>query len=391
MSTNDRNTPIGPPDEGVLKRTDSLRKLRFYMSNLPLSDQQSVAELAERLLAASWIALDTEFLREKTYRPQLCLLQLAVPEAAVCVDPLAEIDLAPLQPALGGGTAPKILHAARQDLEVLWPVFGALEPLFDTQVAAALTGLPTQIGYSDLVRRLLGVELPKGQTRTDWSKRPLSAAQLAYAIDDVKHLAPLRERLLEQLDKLGRLEWLREELSGLAREERLFIAPDKAHERLRWYTELDPDRARLLQRLAAWRERRAMAKDRPRSWILDDAALRALTINAPRTPAELARLPELSPGFVERSGAAILREIGAAGLPARLPPPSPRPRPDPALQALVKHLASIVQKRAAELGLAAEILATRKELESIARGARNADVLSGWRHAAVGLDLLAAC
>jgi ribonuclease D len=360
------------------------------MSNLPLSDQRSVAELAERLQAAPWIALDTEFLRERTYRPQLCLLQLAVTDAALCVDPLADIDLAPLQPVLTGGAAPKILHAARQDLEVLWPVFGALDPLFDTQIAAALSGLPAQIGYSELVRRLLGVELAKGQTRTDWSKRPLSEAQLAYAIDDVRHLAPLRECLLEKLDRLDRLAWLQEEHRGLAREERLFIAPDKAYERLRWYSELDPDRARLLQRLAAWRERRAAAKDRPRSWILDDAALRALTTNAPRTPAELARMAELSPGFVEHSGASILREIDAAGLPARLPPPAPRPRPDPELQARVKHLASIVQKRAAELGVAAEILATRKDLESIARGARNSDVLSGWRHAAVGQELLAA-
>lgn len=360
------------------------------MSNQPLSDQRSVTELADQLRGAPWIALDTEFLREKTYRPQLCLLQAAVPDMALCIDPLAEIDLAPLQPALAGGATPKILHAARQDLEVLWPVFGALAPLFDTQVAAALTGLPAQIGYSDLVQQLLGVELAKGQTRTDWSRRPLSAAQLAYAIDDVMHLAPLRERLLERLDKLGRLAWLQEELAGLAREERLFIAPEKAYERLRWNSELDPDRARLLQRLAAWRERRAMAKDRPRSWILDDGALRALTLAAPRTPADLARIAELSPGFVEHSGAVILREIDAAGLPARLPPPAPRTRPDPELQARVKRLASIVQKRAAELGLAAEILATRKDLESIARGARNADVLSGWRLAAVGQELLAA-
>jgi ribonuclease D len=360
------------------------------MSPPPLSDQQSIDALAQRLTAAPWVALDTEFLRERTYRPQLCLLQLATPGEALCVDPLAEISLSPLRPLLAAGNAPKILHAARQDLEVLWPLFGPLAPIFDTQVAAALTGLPAQIGYSDLVRRLLGVDLPKGQTRTDWSKRPLSEAQLAYAIDDVAHLAPLREMLLEQLESLGRVAWLEEELGGLAREDRLFIDPEKAHERLRWSSELDPDRARLLQRLAAWRERRAMEKDRPRSWIIEDGGLRLLTMQVPRSQSELAQLTELAPGFVERSGAAILREIEAAEMPAKLPPPAARSRPDPELQARVKHLAGIVQRRATELQIASEVLATRRDLESIVRGETGADVLVGWRNEAVGKELLAA-
>jgi ribonuclease D len=374
----------------ALKEAVPCVHLRFYMSTAPLSDQQSIGELAAQLAAAPWIALDTEFLRERTYRPQLCLLQLAVPGAALCVDPLADIDLEALRPALAGGTTPKILHAARQDLEVLWPVFGPLAPLFDTQIAAALTGLPAQIGYSDLVRRLLGVELPKGQTRTDWSKRPLSDAQLHYAIDDVIHLAPLREQLLEQLERLGRLAWLAEDLAGLALAERLFIDPERAHERLRWSADLDSDRARLLQRLAAWRERRAVDKNRPRSWILEDAALRTLVIRPPRTAADLAAITELAPGFIERSGAQILREIEAAELPTRLPPLPPRPRPDPAQQARVRHLSAIVQKRAGELGLAAEILATRKDLESIVRGEPDAEVLQGWRRSVVGQELLGA-
>jgi ribonuclease D len=360
------------------------------MSPLPLSDQRAVDELGDRLATLPWMALDTEFLRERTYRPQLCLLQIAAPGLALCIDPLARIELAPLKPPLAEGRAPKILHAARQDLEVLWPVFGPLGPVFDTQVAAALAGMPAQIGYSDLVRRLLGIELPKGQTRTDWSKRPLSEAQLTYAVDDVVHLAPLRELLLEQLERLGRVAWLEEELAGIAREERLFIDPEKAWERLRWSAELDADRMRLLQRLAAWRERRAMEKDRPRSWILEDSALRTLVLRAPRSLAELARLEELAPGFVERSGASILQEVEAAALPAQLPPPASRQRPDPELQARVKQLSSIVQKRANELGIATELLATRRDLESIVRHDTSADVLSGWRNEVVGKELIAA-
>lgn len=360
------------------------------MTAAPLSDSPSVAALAARLAEAPWIALDTEFLRERTYRPQLCLLQLATAREALCVDPLADVRLEPLTPVLASATVPKILHAARQDLEVLWPVFGPVMPVFDTQIAAALTGLPAQIGYSELVRRMLGVELAKAETRTDWSRRPLSAAQLHYAIDDVAHLGPLRDALGEKLDRLGRLSWLEAELQGLADPARLFVAPEKAHERLRWSGELDPDRARLAQRLAAWREQRASDKNRPRTWILDDAALRAITLRVPRSREALAAIEELTPGFIERSGEAILRLIAETELPQVLPPPAARGRPDPAVQAHVKRLSDIVQRRARELELAPEVLATRRELESIVRGERDAEVLQGWRREVIGAELLAA-
>ena len=360
------------------------------MSPTPLSDSDSLAALAARLAAAPFIALDTEFMRERTYRAQLCLLQLATPDEALCVDPLAGIPLDALKPALAVSQAPKILHAARQDLEVLWPLFGAVTPVFDTQMAAALAGMPAQIGYSDLVQRTLGVHLDKAETRTDWSKRPLSLAQLRYAIDDVTHLGPLRDALSARLEKLGRLAWLQEDLQGLARAELLFVDPEKAVERLRWNGELDTDRARLAQRLAAWRERRASEKDLPRSWILDDSALRALVLRVPRTPQELDAIEELTPGFRERTGPMILELIAATDLPARLPPPAQRARPDPVLQAHVKKLAAVVQKKATELALVSELLATRRELESIARGETTAEVLQGWRREVVGNDLLAA-
>jgi ribonuclease D len=360
------------------------------MSPIPLSDSDSLAALAARLDTAPFVALDTEFMRERTYRPQLCLLQFATPEEALCVDPLAGITLDSLAPALTRNAAPKILHAARQDLEALWPLFGAIAPVFDTQIAAGLAGMPAQIGYSDLVRRMLGVDLKKAETRTDWSKRPLSEAQLRYAVDDVAYLGALRDALTAQLEKLGRLAWLEEELHDLAREDRLFVDPEKAAERLRWITDLDPDRARLAQRLAAWRERRASDKDRPRSWILDDAALRTLVMRVPRTALELDSIEELTPGFRERSGAAILELISAAEMPARLPPPGQRVRPDAQFQARVKNLSAIVQKKATELELAAELLCTRRELESIARGDSTADVLKGWRRQVLGNELLAA-
>jgi len=354
-----------------------------------VSDSVRLEELAAQLSGAPSMALDTEFLRERTYRPQLCLLQLAGNGVAACVDPLASLSLEVLKPLLTGG-APKILHAARQDLEVLWPVFGPLDPVYDTQIAAALTGLPAQIGYSELVRRLLGVELSKAETRTDWSRRPLTAAQLHYAIDDVAHLQALRDMLDEQLAKLGRAAWLEEDLRDLARADLLFVDPEKAVERLRWSSELDPDRARLAQRLAAWRERRAIDRDRPRSWILDDAGLRTIVMRVPRNAAELAALPDLTPGFVERSGGAMLELVEAAAMPSSLPPPAQRQRPDAELQTRVKRLGAALQTRAQELSLVPEVLATRRDLESIARGAPVAEVLHGWRSAELAPALTAA-
>lgn len=353
-------------------------------------DAARLQELAAELAAAPYIGLDTEFLREKTYRPLLCLLQLATPSRFECVDPLGDMDLSSLRPALAPGGPLKIMHAARQDLEVLWPLFGALGPLFDTQVAAALTGLPAQVGYADLVRRHFGIELDKSHTRTDWSRRPLSDAQLSYAIEDVRHLGPLRDRLMEQLDKLGRITWLLEEMQPLEAGEGLFIDPERAHERLKGLQDLDPDRQRLGQRLAAWRERRAADRNRPRTWILDDAGLKALIAEAPRDIAGLRALPELLPGFIDNSGTEVLGEIEAVKLPAKLPPLPGRPRPDPKLGEDVKRLGATARDVATALGLAPELLATRRDLEVIARGGEDALPLRGWRRSVVGEALIAA-
>lgn len=359
------------------------------MSTAPITDGATVGALALRLGNAPRIGLDTEFMRERTYRPQLCLVQMALPGEICCIDPLAAASLESLVPAMRAPGITKIIHAARQDLEALWPVFGSLEGVFDTQIAAALTGLPAQIGYSDLVNRLLGVQLAKAETRTDWSRRPLTAAQLHYAEEDVAHLAALQDALVATLAQMGRLAWLEEELQGLAQPENLFVDPEQAFERLRWAGELDEDRRRLLQGLAAWRERRAAEKDRPRSWILDDAGLRNLVLQPPRSVAELARVPELTPGFIERSGQALLDVIHAAALPAQLPPPPARSRPDPQKTAVVKKLSGAVQAAATQLQLSPEILATRRELEQIADGATDTRALQGWRRDIIGQGLLA--
>ena len=222
-------------------------------TDTPITDAAGLAGVASALGAHAAVGLDTEFMRERTYYAQLCLLQLAAPGVAVCVDTLAVTDLTPLRALAASPATTKIIHAARQDLEVLEPALGRVAPLFDTQVAAALCGFPAQVGYADLVREILGVDLHKSQTRTDWSRRPLTDAQIDYALDDVRHLDALRQALLGRLAQLGREAWLAEEMAALA-EEPLATEPDRAWERLKGIRELDEHRQRVARRLAAWRE-----------------------------------------------------------------------------------------------------------------------------------------
>ena len=350
----------------------------------------ALAALSTHFARQSRIGLDTEFLRERTYRAQLCLVQVATGDEAQCIDPLALGDLAPLGQLLGSEGVLKVMHASRQDLEVLLPVAGLTRPVFDTQIAASLTGLPAQVGYAEAVRRFLGRELSKSHTRTDWSRRPLSPEQLEYALDDVRYLLPLAMRLEEELARLGRLEWLGEEFAALADIRTLSVAPEDAWLRLKGLRPLDPARERLARALAAWRERSALEHNRPRGWILDDAVLREIVLQVPRTLSALAAIPQMPAGLVKRRGDELLECVTGAQVPQPPPALPGRPRPDPVRSALVKKLSSISQAVARELNLVPEVLATRRDLEQLADGRRDGLLLRGWRRAVVGERLLAA-
>jgi ribonuclease D len=370
-----------------------MRNRRLYRSSAqrlqPLVTTVAALEaLATPLLAEARVGLDTEFLRERTYRAQLCLVQLSAPGGSSCVDPLALAELAPLARLLTAPAVQKVMHASRQDLEVLLPHVGLTRPVFDTQIAASLTGLPAQVGYAEAVRRLLGRELAKSHTRTDWSRRPLSPEQISYALDDVNYLLPLAERLQEDLLRLGRLEWLHEELAELTDERALSVDPQLAWQRLKGLRDLDPARTRLTQALAAWRERGAIEHNRPRGWILDEAVLREIVLRVPRDTAALEAIPEMPPGLVKRRGTQLLALIGEADVPEPPPPLPARARPDPTRAALLKKLAAITQTVAAELQLAPEVLATRRELELLADGVHEGPVLRGWRRPILGERLL---
>jgi ribonuclease D len=262
--------------------------------------------------------------------------------------------------------------------------------VFDTQIAAALTGLPAQIGYGDVVRRLLGTDLAKSHTRTDWSRRPLSTEQVEYALDDVRYLLPLKSILEEQLDKLGRLGWLAEELATLSDVRSFTVDPESAWQRLKGLRGLDPGRTRLTRSIAAWRERRAIERNRPRGWILDDLGLREIVMRVPRTVDQLGQIAELPAGIVRNCAEEILQMVQAAEVPEPPPPIMSRPRPTPEQMALVKKLGALNQAIAQQLGLSPEVLATRRDIEQLAEGGREVAVLQGWRRAVVGEPMLAA-
>lgn len=344
------------------------------------------------LTAQGELPLDTEFARTDTYRPRLCLMQIATPATMFCIDMLADLDATTLWQAIAAERTLKIMHAAKQDLEVLGLRFGSLPgPLFDTQVAAGLLGHPQQAGYAALVESELGVRLEKTQTRTDWSRRPLTPAQVDYAADDVAYLAELASRMRERLRQLGREDWALADSAALLDPALYGVQAQSAWQRLSGIEYLPVAVQARARRLAAWRERRADSADRPRQWILTDQALLALAMAGPQDLAGIEALQVLSPGALRRSGEALLAELrqAEADLAAGSVVPVQRPRPAPSDNGQAKKLVAVVQKAASELGIAPEILATRAELVALLRGERELRPLRGWRRAVIGEALLA--
>lgn len=356
-----------------------------------LSTHAALSAFVESWPAGAQLALDTEFVRERTYYPKLCLIQAAVPGALALVDVLAiEDGGALIEPMTDPGRV-KLLHAARQDIEALLPLTGGpLAPVFDTQQAAALLGFPAQIGYAELVRQVFGVELAKGHARTDWARRPLSPEQLAYAADDVRYLPALAEALEERLNAAGRRGWMNEESALLGDIALYRVEPAAAWRRLKGLERLDPDAFAAARALARWREQRAMDRDLPRGWVLPDAAILELAGIRPRTREALAAISSVPRGTAARAGEEILAAISEShdGPPVEALAELSRPGPSQLRQmkALQQRLLAI----AGELGIQPEILATRRELAALIRGARELPVLSGWRREVVGEPLLAA-
>ena len=350
-------------------------------------------ELCAKLRDSEWLAIDTEFIREKTYYPRLCLLQVCNGEVAACVDPLRLDDLQPLLDILYDGAILKVLHAARQDLEIFLHDYHRLPmPVFDTQPAAALLGHGDQIGYANLVKLLLDVELPKDQSRTDWSRRPLDELQLRYALDDVVYLGRLYLHMRGHLFDRERLQWLAADFATLADPQTYFPNPDDMWQRTKGRQMLRGRQLAVLQRLAAWREREARARDLPRKWVLKDDVMIELSRRMPRDAAGLAKIRGIEPGLIRREGEALLKLVAAAASLPREEWPRDAGRPAPLTtnqDAMVDLLSAALRLVADQHQLSTLAIASRKDLECFVRGEADCALHEGWRQSLAG-DVLGA-
>jgi len=346
----------------------------------------------DRLAHQSYLAVDTEFVREKSYYPVLCLIQIASPEICVCIDPLAMKDLSPLASLLLDNKTTKVFHAARQDLEILQLTLGDIPtPIFDTQIAATLLGLGDQVGYANLVRHFLDVQLAKGQARTDWERRPLSQEQLEYAADDVRYLVTLYPRIRDELSALGRLDWLEDDFTALTRPSLYLNEPLAQWQRVSGLQKLKGIQLAILQQLAAWREQQAQQQNKPRKWILSDDILLAIAMQAPHKLEQLERIRGINPALFQRHGKTLLTLIAQAkDLPRETwPVLSRKHKLTPNQDALLDALLAIVKLQAATQRINHTALTSRHDLETLITGDRDIPLLQGWRHSIAGKQVLA--
>ena len=348
------------------------------------------AELAKR----PFIAVDTEFMRETTYWPRLCLIQAAGPDIAAVIDPMAEgLDLKPFLDLMADAKIQKVFHAGRQDVEIFYNLGVIPHPLFDTQIAAMAAGFGEQIAYDALVRQMLRLDIDKSSRFTDWSRRPLSQTQLDYAAGDVIHLAELYPMLRERLEREGRLAWVEEEMAGLVDPSNYDMSPENAWRRLKPRRHA-PKYTAVFKAVAAWRERTAQTRDQPRGRIIKDDAIDEIATQAPTDLDALSRLRAAPKGF---AGSRFAPELLAAVREALASPEAqapnvekPRHQPPPqGASAVVELLKVLLKARAEEAGVASKLIATVADLEKIAADDESdSPALQGWRRDAFGADAL---
>ncbi len=358
-----------------------------------ITDTEALSAFCARLAGAPFITVDTEFMRESTFWAQLCLIQMAGPDEAAIIDPLADgLDLAAFYRLMADECVTKVFHAARQDIEIFVKQAGAVpHPIFDTQIAAMVCGYGDQVSYDQLVSRITGDQIDKSSRFTDWSHRPLSAKQIAYAISDVTHLRDIYHSLSSKLAEQDRTTWLDEEMAVLADIETYRTHPEDAWQRLKLRVK-KPRQLAVLQALAAWREREAQSRDVPRSRVLKDEAIYEISLQQPHDAEGLGRLRTIPRGF-ERSGTAraILAAIADVyELPESALPRLPRPRAAPEHASAAAELLKVLLKMVAEeQGVAARIIASTEDLERIAADDPDVPALRGWRRKLFGEQALA--
>jgi len=359
-----------------------------------ITDSAAVAAFCDRQKGAQLVTVDTEFMRERTYWPILCVVQVAGPEEAVAIDALAEgIDLKPSLALMADARTLKVFHAARQDLEIFFQLSGEVpHPIFDTQVAAMVCGFGDAASYETLVKRLAGASLDKASRFTDWAHRPLTERQIEYALADVVHLRTVYDRLQHLLAENGRAGWFEEEMADLIDPEIYRSEPAEAWRRFRIRGRADQRFLAVLRALAAWREKAAQQRDLPRGRIMRDEAVLEIAAHAPKTIAALARTRSLGKGVAEgKLGREILAAI-AEGLADPDPPPAipAKAEAPPGIGPLIELLRVLLKQRCEHFQVAQKLVASADDLEAIAAD-DNAPVraLTGWRRDVFGNDALA--
>ena len=361
-----------------------------YMHDPIVDTPERLDSFFQEMESVSVMAIDTEFLRVKTYYPRFCLMQICSGQDVYCVDPLAfDLGSGPLGKILCAPDRTTVFHAARQDIEVLFQCFGDVPPrIFDTQVAAAMAGLGDQIGYANLVEIVTGRTLPKAHTRTDWCQRPLTQEQVEYAVDDVRYLETVYEDLGSKLEKLGRLSWVFEECQPLSDVELYRSDPDLAYQRIGHGEKLKPVAQNVLKELASWREHTAQLKDLPRNWVVKDNLLAQIAQSLPDNLDKLAEIEGVSDKFVHRHGERItdlvrdaLRGGDQSAIWHRKAPLNAEQR------VLQKRILDHLQRIAKDTVISQGLLGSRQEVAKLVRGNREVSLLRGWRAELLGSEL----
>lgn len=355
-----------------------------------VDDNEKLQQLCDSIKDAPLLILDTEFIREKTYRAKLCLLQIATDDVVACVDPIALPDISILMDIINDKSKLKILHAARQDYEIFYDLTNQLpQPLFDSQLAASLLGHGEQVGYGALVQKLLGVQLDKAHTRTDWSKRPLSEEQIRYASDDVVYLRQLYPILKSQLIEQGREDWLDEEFNALCQPELFITRPEDSWARVKGINRLRPRQLAAAKNISEWREKVAIKKDRPRRWILSDDILLAAAQLLPKNTSQLESIATIKKAVIENSGEIILDcvkkalELSESDLPS-----AKKPKRLTADQEIIADLLLTQLKLISnEQNISPANIANRKMIEKLISGETDIALLKGWRNQLAGRQL----
>ena len=359
-----------------------------------ITKSADVAEFCNEISAAEFVAVDTEFVREKTYWPILCLVQIATPDRAVAIDPLANgIDLQPVYDLMANSSVLKVFHSGSQDMQVMFNATGRMtEPVFDTQIAAMVSGYGDQPAYATLVEKIVGVTIDKRSQMTDWSLRPLTDHQIEYAIGDVTHLIKVYNRLTADLESSGRTNWAQEEMGHLRDRGLYDLNPRELWRRVRLRR---PTRRALavLREITEWREVSAQRRNIPRGWVCRDEALAEIALNAPQTPTALERVRGINERFAHgRDGNAVLDavQVGMELPDDQCPDPEKGRPPLKGHETLVALLQALLKLRCDENGIAAQLVANRRELDRIAtEDDPDIRTLTSWRREIYGNDALA--